>query len=117
MGIGAGVHGLGKPRTDVTSRVARADCRALRQRRVVVVAKNAAGSTTAAAIGHLPPQPGLLNDVFGLRATAEHAIRDAEQPASYRDELRRRLLEVSRRGVARNHPAIQTQTACDVPTS
>jgi len=69
-----------------------------------------------AAIGHLPPQPGLLNDVFGLRATAEHAIRDAEQPASYRDELRRRLLEVSRRGVARNHPAIQTQTACDVPT-
>jgi hypothetical protein len=70
-----------------------------------------------AAIGHLPPQPGLLNDVFGLRATAEHAVRDAEQPASYRDELRRRLLEVSRRGVARSHPAIQAQTACDVPTS
>ena len=84
---------------------------------MVVVAKNAAGSTTALRSAICHRSQALLNDVFGLRATAEHAIRDAEQPASYRDELRRRLLEVSRRGVARNHPAIQTQTACDVPTS
>jgi hypothetical protein len=30
----------------------------------------------------LPPKPGFLHDVFGIVDTAEHPVRDAEQPRS-----------------------------------
>src|SRR5262249_46299280 len=41
------------------------------------------------AISRLPPQPRVLHDVLGLDRTAEHAVRDAEQPRPRTDEGRK----------------------------
>ncbi|CAG6392044.1 hypothetical protein SCOCK_150016 [Actinacidiphila cocklensis] len=45
------------------------------------------------AIGALPAQPRLLDDILGLHRTAEYAVGDAEEPGPRRDEVPRGLVE------------------------
>ena len=104
--VGAGVDRLGQPRPDVrlsacVRGLRRIDREARRDGR-----EKGRGLADLGAVRALPPDPGLLHDVFRIRHRAKHAIADAEDAATVlvEDGERARDLVVARVIRGRSHP-------------